>query len=165
MTRAMANSPALLNGYLALSAALSRGRLRPAVREEIALAIAQRNGCDYCMSAQSVAAEHIPHLDATTIDAARHGRGDGPKAGAALRIATDINDARGGVTQAQLDAARTAGLDDSEIAEGNVALNVLTNHFNQAADAAGACLRALRHLPHADRGMLHLMQLRALAPQ
>lgn len=50
MTQAMANSPALLNRYLALSAALSRGRLRPAAREQIALAIAQRNGCDYCMS-------------------------------------------------------------------------------------------------------------------
>ena len=50
MTQAMANSPALLNRYLALSAALSRGRLRPAAREQIALAIAERDGCDYCMS-------------------------------------------------------------------------------------------------------------------
>jgi uncharacterized peroxidase-related enzyme len=136
MTRAMANSPALLNGYLALSAALSGGRLRPNVREEIALAIAQRNGCDYCMSAHTFAAELILHLDAATIDAARHGHSDDPKAGAALRLATDINDARGGVTQAQLDAARAAGLDDSDIAEvvGNVALNVLTNYFNKTAD-------------------------------
>ena len=83
MIRAMANGPAVLNGYLALSAALSGGRLGAAVREEIALAIA-----------------------------------------------------RGGVTQAQLDAARAAGLDDAEIAEvvGNVALNVLTNYFSKAAD-------------------------------
>jgi len=136
MVRAMANSPALLSGYLALSDALSRGRLRPAVREEIALAIAQRNGCDYCMSAHSFVAERILHLDASTIDAARRGRGHDPKAEAALRLAIDINDARGGITRAQLDAATAAGLDDPEIAEvvGNVALNVLTNYFNKAAD-------------------------------
>lgn len=136
MVQAMANSPALLNGYLTLSAALSRGRLRPAVREEIALAIAQRNGCDYCMSAHSFAAEQIFHLDAATIDAARNGRGHDPKAEAALLLAIDINDARGGIAHARLDAARAAGLDDQEIAEvvGNVALNVLTNYFNKTAD-------------------------------
>ena len=45
MTRAMANSPALLQGYLDLSGALSRGVLSPATRERIALAVAQRNNC------------------------------------------------------------------------------------------------------------------------
>jgi uncharacterized peroxidase-related enzyme len=136
MIRAMANSPAVLNGYLALSAALSRGCLGPAAREEIALAIAHRNGCDYCSAAHTFAAERILHLDAATIDAARQGHSDDPRAGAVLRLATDVNDARGGVTQAQLDAARAAGLSDSEIAEvvGNVALNVLTNYFNKAVD-------------------------------
>jgi uncharacterized peroxidase-related enzyme len=136
MTQAMANSPALLNGYLALSAALSRGRLRPAVREQIALAIAQRNGCDYCMSAHTFAAAQILHLEPASIAAARHAHSDDPKTGAALRLATAINDTRGGVTQAQLDTAKAAGLNDAEIAEvvGNVALNVLTNYFNKTAD-------------------------------
>jgi alkylhydroperoxidase family enzyme len=45
MTWAMANSPALLQGYLDLSGALGRGVLRPATRERIALAVAQRNNC------------------------------------------------------------------------------------------------------------------------
>jgi hypothetical protein len=45
MTRAMANSPALLQGYLNLSGVLSRGVLSPATRERIALAMAQRNSC------------------------------------------------------------------------------------------------------------------------
>jgi len=132
----MANSPALLNGYLALSAALAHGHLRPAVREQIALAIAQRNGCDYCMSAHTFAAQHVMHMEAASVDAARHAHSDDPKTEAALRLAADINDARGGITDAQLDTAKAAGLDDADIAEvvGNVALNVLTNYFNKTAD-------------------------------
>ncbi len=62
MTRAMANSQALLGGYLALSEALSKGVLRPAVREQIALA--QDNGCSYRLSAHSHLAEHAAHLGA-----------------------------------------------------------------------------------------------------
>jgi hypothetical protein len=43
---------------------------------------------------------------------------------------------RGGVTSADLDAVRAAGWSDADIAEivGNVAVNVLTNYFNKAAD-------------------------------
>lgn len=136
MVRAMANSPALLRGYLQLHASVSRGRLRPDVREKIALAIAQRNQCDYCMSAHTLVAESVLHLDTSTIEAARQARSDDPKVDATLRLAVEINDARGGVRSQQLDLAREAGLDDSEIAEivGNVALNVLTNYFNRAAD-------------------------------
>ena len=43
MTWAMAKSPALLQGYLDLSGALSRGVLSPVSSERIALAVAQRN--------------------------------------------------------------------------------------------------------------------------
>jgi AhpD family alkylhydroperoxidase len=53
MTRAMAKSPALLQGYLDLSGALSRGVLSPATRERIALAVAQRNNCSQCLAAHS----------------------------------------------------------------------------------------------------------------
>src|SRR4051794_38458753 len=46
MTRAMANSPAALDGYLQLSGALGKGTLPAKVRVQIALAVAQANGCD-----------------------------------------------------------------------------------------------------------------------
>ena len=41
MTKVMANSPALLQGYLALSGAIAGGTLKPAVRERLAIATAQ----------------------------------------------------------------------------------------------------------------------------
>jgi AhpD family alkylhydroperoxidase len=53
MTRAMANSPAVLDGYLQLSGALTKGKLPAKTREEIALAVSQANSCDYCLAAHS----------------------------------------------------------------------------------------------------------------
>ena len=51
MTKAMANSAALLKGYLDLSGALGKGVVHPATREQIAIAVAQDNACSYCLSA------------------------------------------------------------------------------------------------------------------
>lgn len=136
MTRAMANSPAVLQGYLQLSAALASGRLTAAVREQVALAVAQGNACDYCLSAHSYLAEHVAHLDVDDIAAARKADAADPRTAAVLRLAAEVNDTRGAVGAGSLDAARAAGVSDEEIAEtiGLVALNVLTNYFNKAAD-------------------------------
>jgi len=135
MTRAMANAPALLDGYLALSGALSRGALTAATRERIALAVAQDNACDYCLSAHSYLAEHAAKLSADDIAAAREGANDDPKIAALLAFAVAVNSARGGVSTHDLDVVRAAGASDEELTEvlGHVALNVLTNYFNKAA--------------------------------
>jgi uncharacterized peroxidase-related enzyme len=136
MTRSMANSPALLRGWLDLSGALSRAVIGAATGERIALAVAQRNGCSYCLSAHSYLAERVVHLDAGDIAAARIAASADPKTAAILAFAAAVNDGRGTVTREDLAAARAAGLSDEEIAEtiGHVALNVLTNYFNNAAD-------------------------------
>jgi uncharacterized peroxidase-related enzyme len=135
MTRAMANAPALLDGYLALSGALSKGTLKAATRERLALAVAQDNACDYCLSAHSYLAEHAAELAAADIAAARQGANDDPRIAALLTFAIAVNTTRGGVSAEDLDAVRAAGASDEEIAEviGHVALNVLTNYFNKAA--------------------------------
>jgi AhpD family alkylhydroperoxidase len=125
----MANSPALLEGYRAFSGALAKGRLRPAVREQIALTVSQSNGCNYCLSAHSYFADRVAHLEAATIASARLAESTDPKISAILRLAGAINDTRGSLGAEQLQDARAAGLNDDEIAEtiANVALNVLTN--------------------------------------
>jgi uncharacterized peroxidase-related enzyme len=135
MTKAMANSPALLKGYLELSGALAHGSLRPAVREQLALAIAQANTCSYCLSAHSYLAEHVAHLSADDITAARKGDAADAKTAALLAFATTVNSNRGDIATNDLDAVRAAGATAEEIAEtiGHVALNVLTNYFNKAA--------------------------------
>ena len=47
--RLVANSPAALEGYLAMSGALAKGSLPAPTRERIALAVAEINGCAYCI--------------------------------------------------------------------------------------------------------------------
>ena len=49
-----AQSSETLEGLLGLNGALAKGRLSAAEREAIALAVAEINGCDYCLSAHTV---------------------------------------------------------------------------------------------------------------
>jgi AhpD family alkylhydroperoxidase len=58
--RITANSPAALEGYLSLNGALAKGALDAATRERIALAVAQVNGCRYCLAAHTISARTSP---------------------------------------------------------------------------------------------------------
>ena len=53
MFRLIANSPPGLAGYLGLNSALARGTFDAALREKIAIAVAETNGCTYCLSAHT----------------------------------------------------------------------------------------------------------------
>ena len=133
MMKAMAGS-AVLEGYLGLSGALETGSISPATAERIAIAVAESNGCSYCLSAHSYLAEHVAKIDAADIELARQYRSDDLKARATLTFAEAILRTHGGVNDGDLDAARSAGLSDAELAEivGHVAVSVLTNYFNRA---------------------------------
>ena len=132
MTRAMANSPAALDGYLQLSGALGKGTLSARSREQIALAVAQANGCDYCLAAHSAVGRMVG-LTVDQIRDSRLGTAVDPKADALIRFALKVEDARGAVGDDDLEEVRRAGFDDAAIAEvvANVALHVFTNDFNR----------------------------------
>jgi uncharacterized peroxidase-related enzyme len=134
MTRAMANAPAVLDGYLELSGALSKGTLPDRAREQIALAVAQANGCDYCVAAHSAVGRMVG-LTVDQIRDSRLGTAVDPKADALVRFALKVVSARGAVSNGDLDEVRRAGFDDAAIAEvvANVVLHVFTNYFNRAA--------------------------------
>ena len=125
---------AVLEGYLGFSSALASGRIRPAIAERIALAVAESNGCSYCLSAHSYVAERVLKLPADEITLARTYRSSDAKAQATLRFAEAVLRGRGEVPAEEFDAARELGLTDAELAEivAHVALNVLTNFFNHA---------------------------------
>ncbi|WP_425071839.1 carboxymuconolactone decarboxylase family protein [Sagittula sp. S175] len=132
--RLTANSPAALSGYLELSGALGKGELPAATRERIALAVAERNGCDYCLSAHSYIGKAMAKLDEAEIAANRRGGSTDPKADAAVRFAVRLVEARGGVSEADVEAVRRAGYSDAQLVEivAHVALNTLTNYLNEA---------------------------------
>ncbi len=135
MTRAMANSPAVLDGYLSLSGALSKGVLSAKSREQIALTVAQTNSCEYCLAAHSAIGKMVG-LSVDQILDSRRGSSVDPKADAIIQFARQVVDQRGLVSETNLQHARTAGLDDGAIAEivANVALNIFTNYFNHVAE-------------------------------
>ena len=135
MAKAMANSPALLKGYLALSGALAGGVLPAAVRERLALATAEYNRCGYCLSAHVLMAKNAAKLDSDEIERARHAESADPHVAALLALSDAIARGRGTIDETAIKTARAAGATDAEIAEviGNLALNVLTNYFNLAA--------------------------------
>jgi uncharacterized peroxidase-related enzyme len=134
MTRAMANSPAVLDGYLSLSGALSKGVLSAKSREQIALAVAQTNDCDYCLAAHSAIGKMVGLSDDQILDS-RRGTSVDPKTYAIIQFARLVVDERGHVSDTNIAQVRAAGLDDGAIAEvvANVALNIFTNYFNHVA--------------------------------
>ncbi len=135
MMRTMAQSPRVLEGYLALTGTLSRGLLPAALREQIALAVAEANACNYCLSAHTALGRRAGLSD-EQLTASREGRAADARANAALQFALAVLRHRGGVSDDELAQVRAAGFSDAEIAEiiAHVALNVLTNYFNRAAD-------------------------------
>jgi uncharacterized peroxidase-related enzyme len=135
MMRTMAQSPQVLEGYLGLSGALGRGLLSAQLQEQIALAVAEANACDYCLSAHTALGRGAG-LSGEQLDASRAGRSSDPRTSAALQFARTVVDRRGGVSDNDLGRVRAAGFTDAEIVEilGHVALNVLTNYFNRAAE-------------------------------
>jgi uncharacterized peroxidase-related enzyme len=133
--RVVGNSPAALEGYLGLNGALAKGRLPAATRERIALAVAEINGCGYCLAAHSYLGRNLAKLDDAEIAANRGGRSNDPKADAAVHFAAEIVRERGHVNDAAVQAVRAAGYDDAQIIEIvlHVALNTLTNYVNEVA--------------------------------
>jgi uncharacterized peroxidase-related enzyme len=133
MFRLISTSPQALEGYLAMSGALSKGALPAATRERIALAVAEVNGCDYCLSAHTYLGRNLAHLDDAEITANRSGASNDPKADAAVRFAAKVAGARGHIAEADLAAVRLAGYTDAQIVEivQHVALNTWTNYFNE----------------------------------
>ena len=134
LMRVLGNSPAALGGYLSLSGALAGGVLSAQLREQIALAVAEINGCGYCLSAHTLLGGKAG-LSADDVLAARRLTATNGKSDAALKLARAVTLQRGHLADSDLHAARSANLNDAEIIEvvQHVALNILTNYTNSVA--------------------------------
>ena len=56
--RVLANSPKALEGFLGLYGALGKASVDKTTQERIALAVAEGNGCQYCVSAHTAIGRH-----------------------------------------------------------------------------------------------------------
>ena len=129
-----AQSPATLDGFLAFNGALAKGSLTARQREIVALAVAQANGCHYCLSAHSYLGKHAG-LSPEEIRDAREGRGAASADNAIASFASRVVETRGQIATADIATARDAGLNDGQLIEviAHVALNILTNYTNNVA--------------------------------
>lgn len=130
----MANSPAVAKAYLGFSQALSAGTLSARLREQIALAVGETNGCGYCVAAHTVLGKGAGLTEQETCDARRAASRD-EKERIALDFAQKVVQDRGVVGDVDVERLRGAGYTEGEIAEivANVALNLFTNYFNHVA--------------------------------
>jgi uncharacterized peroxidase-related enzyme len=131
----LVSHPAALEGFLGLSSALNK-TLDVKTRERIALAVAQVNGCNYCLSAHSYLGANLAKLDSAELAANRRGHSTDVTADAAVTFAKKVAEARGKVSEADIAAVKRAGFSDAQVVEIvlNVVLNVLTNFVNNVAD-------------------------------
>ena len=133
MFRTVAQSPAALKMMWGAFGVLGGGVIPPKLGEQIAVAVADRNACEYCLAAHTALGRKAG-ASAAEMAAAQAGESSDPKTNAALRFALKLVDARGQVADADVQALRTAGFDDEHIVEilAHVALNLFTNYVNVA---------------------------------
>jgi AhpD family alkylhydroperoxidase len=131
MIKSMAQSLTVLEGYLQFSRALKGGKLDQEEREQIALAVAQTNLCEYSLAYHTARARKLG-LTNENILSSREGRAADTKLDAALRFARDLVAENGDCSPAEL---QQAGFTDREIVEivAHVALNIFENYFNMVA--------------------------------
>jgi uncharacterized peroxidase-related enzyme len=133
MFKVVANSPAALKSMWGSFGALSSGVLGAKLGEQIAVAIADRNRCEYCLAAHTVLGKGAG-ATAGEMSAAQAGRSTDPKTAAALTFALKVVSNRAQLSDEDVAQLRNAGFDDEHIVEilAHVALNVFTNYVNVA---------------------------------
>lgn len=133
MFRAVANSAAALDSMWGSFGALGRGKLGARLGEEIAVAVANANRCEYCLAAHTALGRKA---GASTEDmaAAQIGRSSDPRTQAALTFALKLVRDRAALDDADVAALKSAGFDDEGVVEiiAHVALNLYTNYVNVA---------------------------------
>ena len=132
--KVLAQSPAALRAFLGFHEITATGELAGQTKERIALALAQQNSCEYCLSAHTaIGKKH--GLSSSEMEANRTGTSQDEKAAVAVKLARSLMEHHGEITTAELQQARVAGYSDGAIVEiiVHVALNLLTNMVGKAS--------------------------------
>lgn len=135
MMRTMGNSPAVLEGYLNLNAALGTSSIGSELGELIAMTVAQANSCNYCLSAHSFIGQKLLGIDPQSLHQARETESNEPKVAKALEFARVLVKKQGLVSDSDVQTVLDAGYSQGEVSEivGHVALNIFTNYLNNTA--------------------------------
>lgn len=135
MFKAVSNSPAALQSMWAAFGALGQGTIGAKLGEQLAVAIANRNRCEYCLAAHTVLGQKAG-ASAADMAAAQVGQSSDPKTAAALAFALKVVEQRAQVSDADVANLHEVGFQDEQVVEilAHVALNLFTNYINVALD-------------------------------
>ena len=117
MARVMAQAPATLDSFVQQFVATSKSVLNAKTRNAIAIAVAQENGCDYCLSAHTYLGHSL-------------GAGDA-KTEAVVKLARALVEKHGEVTADDLGTLSHAEVLDTITV---TVLNIFTNYVNKVAE-------------------------------
>jgi uncharacterized peroxidase-related enzyme len=133
MFRAVANSPAALKTLWGAFGALGAGVITAKLGEQIAVAVADCNACEYCLAAHTALGRKAG-ASAEEMQQAQAGEAADAKSQAALRFALKLVNERGQIGDADVQGLRDLGFGNEEIVEilAHVALNLFTNYVNIA---------------------------------
>jgi uncharacterized peroxidase-related enzyme len=132
--RTLGHSPATLQALLGFNTALAGGKLSARQREQIALACAGANACDYCASAHS-ALGGMAGLGKEEMARNLSGDASDARTAALLGFVRTVIERRARIDATEVERLRAAGFGDAEIVEtvGHIAANLFTNYFNHIA--------------------------------
>jgi len=124
MFRAVSHSPAALQAIWGFFGALGGGTLPAKLGERIAVAVTDRNRCNYCLAAHTALGRKAG-ASALEMAEAQAGRSSDPPTAAALVFALKVEDRRADVSDADVQGLRDAGFSDEATVEilTHVALN------------------------------------------
>ena len=130
----LANSPALLNAYLAVANEFDGTSFTPGERQVILLATSVENECYYCSAAHSTIAKNMAKVDAAVVDAIRdHTPINDPKLRALVNVTRDIVINRGNASAESVAEFLAAGYTPEQLAEVlvGVAQKTISNYLNR----------------------------------
>lgn len=94
----LANAPAALEGYLAVSACFDKSSLTPTERQVVLLATSVANGCEFCVAAHSMIAKAMVGVPAEVVTKLReHKEPEDPKLAALTAFTRAVVEERGWV--------------------------------------------------------------------
>ncbi len=135
MFKVISNSTPALKMMWSAFGALGSGKLGAKLGEQIAVAVADVNRCEYCLAAHTALGKGAG-LTAETMSQAQSAKSSDPRTQAALTFAVKLVKERANISPDDVATLKKAGFHDEEVAEilAHVALNIFTNYTNVAFD-------------------------------
>jgi AhpD family alkylhydroperoxidase len=103
--RVLGNAPSALQAYFDFSSALQAGTLDAKVQEQIGIAVAESNLCDYCLAAHVVLGRKAGLTEGEIADAI-HAKAANTRTDAIMKLARGIIVERGEISDVELERAR-----------------------------------------------------------